>query len=154
MRSGELIVGKRVDYTLGRARAGSLRSVNDTECCIHRLFGGVIRFAAKSNRGDIHAFAPLHARTLAAMSVFDDIRDPGTTLGKVTYGLGALLLFALLALLAISGSIVYRALNPPRTEPVDIATLMGNPEAVPFQVAGKRLEGWLFPGLRGGFSAR
>lgn len=83
------------------------------------------------------------------MSAFDDIRDAGTSLGKVTYGLGALLLFTLLALLAISGSIVYRSLNPPRTEPVDIATLMGNPEAVPFQAAGKKLEGWLFPGLRG-----
>lgn len=85
------------------------------------------------------------------MDLFDDIRDPRTPIGKIAYGLAALLLFSLLALLAISGSITYRALSPLSVDSeLDPAGMIGNPEAVPFQVpGGSKHEGWLFPGLRG-----
>ena len=62
----------------------------------------------------------------------------------------ALAFFAVLAIAAIAGFLVYRIVKPQRSAPeISMASFPGRPEVVVFQVPelGKR-EGWFFPGLR------
>lgn len=61
----------------------------------------------------------------------------------------ALALFILLALVTISGYLVYQILLPPRSPAsVDITLLMGHPTAYKFDIPSEGTrEGWFFPGL-------
>jgi predicted alpha/beta-fold hydrolase len=62
----------------------------------------------------------------------------------------ALAFFAVLAISAIAGFLVYRIVKPQRSSSeISLASFPGHPEVVDFQVPelGKR-EGWFFPGLR------
>jgi len=63
---------------------------------------------------------------------------------------GAIGLFALLALLTVSGFLTYEVVSPPRSgADLNVANLLGNPSAVSYTVpGGGEREGWFFPGLR------
>lgn len=64
----------------------------------------------------------------------------------------ALAFFALLAISAIAGFLVYRIVKPQRSNSeISLSSFPGRPEIVDFQVPelGKR-EGWFFPGVRRG----
>lgn len=64
---------------------------------------------------------------------------------------GAILLFALLALLTVSVYLTYQVVSPPRTgTALTLENLLGNPSAVFYTVPGVgERQGWFFPGLRG-----
>lgn len=72
-------------------------------------------------------------------------------IAKLVSFIVALALFALVALSAISGFLVYQIVHPPRSSPsFDLSVMMGRPTTVSFPVEnGAMRDGWFFPGLRG-----
>jgi pimeloyl-ACP methyl ester carboxylesterase len=85
------------------------------------------------------------------MAVLAELRYPTTRIAKLISALLALLLFAFVALSAISGYLVYQALRPQRsTSSVNLDNMMGHPSTLSFQLPdGTSRDGWYFPGLRG-----
>jgi pimeloyl-ACP methyl ester carboxylesterase len=72
------------------------------------------------------------------------------SLMKLLSGLLAIFLFVVVALVTISGFLLYGILHPVRTPATfDLNVMMGHPVAVTFPVKGGQREGWFFPGLRG-----
>ncbi|MBI3405171.1 MAG: alpha/beta fold hydrolase [Acidobacteria bacterium] len=83
------------------------------------------------------------------MSVFEDILDTDTTLGKIAFGLVSLVLAWVLVTAVVGVLIFYRVIHPDirgaGLRPEDLA--MSKPEVVPFSPRGeKSRDGWFFPG--------
>jgi pimeloyl-ACP methyl ester carboxylesterase len=85
------------------------------------------------------------------MAFLSELRYPTTRLAKVFSALLALLLFAFVAISAVSGYLLYQALRPQRnSSSVNLDIMMGHPETLSFQLAdGSTRQGWYFPGERG-----
>src|SRR5690242_16710117 len=85
------------------------------------------------------------------MSILFELRYPTKWYTKVFTALVAVVFFAGLATLAISGFLVYRIVKPQRTSSeISLQSFPGRPEVVKFQVpGGSQHEGWFFPGLLG-----
>ena len=86
------------------------------------------------------------------MPVLSELRYSFTRFGKIFSVLLALVLFAFVSAVSISGFLLYQVLRPPRSAaPFDLSVMMGHPTTFPFRlVSGASREGWFFPGLRGG----
>lgn len=85
------------------------------------------------------------------MAVLAELRYPTTRLAKVFSGLLALILFAFVAISAVSGFLLYQMVRPARTPTsFDLTVMMGHPTAFSFPLSdGLTREGWFFPGQRG-----
>jgi pimeloyl-ACP methyl ester carboxylesterase len=85
------------------------------------------------------------------MAVLSELRYPTTRLAKVFSGVLAVILFIIVSLCVISGTLLYQILKPARTSATfDLNVMMGHPTSFSFSVpGGARREGWFFPGLRG-----
>jgi len=85
------------------------------------------------------------------MAVFSELRYPTTRLAKLFSALLALLMFAAVAIVSVSGFLLYQILRPARSPAAfDLSVMMGHPTTFSFPLAGGSMrEGWLFPGLRG-----
>ena len=83
------------------------------------------------------------------MSILFELRYPTKWYTKLFTALVAVVFFAGLATLAISGFLVYRIVKPQRTSSeISLQSFPGRPEVVQFQVpGGSRHEGWFFPGF-------
>jgi pimeloyl-ACP methyl ester carboxylesterase len=82
------------------------------------------------------------------MSFFSDLRDSGR-LSQVLSAGAVILVFAFLALLAISGLLLYNVIAPAsKGGSVRPEDLLGRPTAMTFSVPGGTAEGWFFPGFR------
>jgi predicted alpha/beta-fold hydrolase len=86
------------------------------------------------------------------MQILNELRYPSQWYTKLLMALLALAFFAVLAITAIAGFLVYRIVKPQRTSTeINMASFPGRPEVLDFEVpegVGKR-EGWFFPGFRG-----
>jgi pimeloyl-ACP methyl ester carboxylesterase len=85
------------------------------------------------------------------ISIVDELRYPRRWYTKLLIIILALLFFAGLATVAISGVLTYWIVKPQRTSSeINMASFPGRPDEVDFTVAalGER-KGWFFPGLRG-----
>ena len=85
------------------------------------------------------------------MGVLSDLRDPTTWGAKLIAGGLTLLVFLFLAVVAMSGFLLYRIVSPALTSSdLRAEDLPGNPSVVPFVASGGKIrEGWFFPGLKG-----
>src|SRR5271168_721424 len=85
------------------------------------------------------------------MSIIDELRYPRRWYTKLLTVVLALLFFAVLATLAISGVLTYWIVKPQRTSSeINMASFPGRPDEVEFTVEGMGVRrGWFFPGLRG-----
>ncbi len=85
------------------------------------------------------------------MAVFSELRYPTTRLAKLFSALLALLMFAGVAIVSVSGFLLYQILRPSRSPAAfDLSVMMGHPTTFSFPLTdGSTREGWLFPGLRG-----
>ena len=90
--------------------------------------------------------------TAALSRLFDEIRNPTTSRGRIIVVLLAALVFALLSLMVASGLFLSRALMPLKVaETTSTESFLGTAETVEFQTPDGRIHsGWFFPGLRGG----
>ncbi|MBI3484852.1 MAG: alpha/beta fold hydrolase [Acidobacteria bacterium] len=80
------------------------------------------------------------------MSFLTDLRDSGK-LSQVLMAAAALLAFALLALLLISGVLLYRVISPSAAGgELSPESLLGRPDVVSFSAPGGTTDGWFFPG--------
>ena len=85
------------------------------------------------------------------ISIVDELRYPRRWYTKLLIIILALLFFAGLATVAISGVLTYWIVKPQRTSSeINMASFPGRPDEVDFTVAGLgERKGWFFPGLRG-----
>jgi pimeloyl-ACP methyl ester carboxylesterase len=85
------------------------------------------------------------------ISIVDELRYPRRWYTKLLIIVLALLFFAGLATVAISGVLTYWIVKPQRTSSeINMASFPGRPDEVDFTVAGLgERRGWFFPGLRG-----
>ena len=85
------------------------------------------------------------------ISIVDELRYPRRWYTKLLIIILALLFFAGLATVAISGVLTYWIVKPQRTSSeINMASFPGRPDEVDFTVAGMGdRKGWFFPGLRG-----
>ena len=85
------------------------------------------------------------------MAVLSELRYPTTRLAKAFSAILALLLFAFVSIVAISGFLLYQTLRPARNSAkLNLDNMMGHPQTLSFQLAdGTTRDGWFFPGLRG-----
>jgi pimeloyl-ACP methyl ester carboxylesterase len=93
------------------------------------------------------------------MANLSQLRAPMRWYIKVLTAISALILFAVLATLAIAGFLVYRIVKPQRASTeINMESFPGRPDAVQFTVkdSGRSVvrdsgvrHGWFFPGLRG-----
>jgi uncharacterized protein len=87
-----------------------------------------------------------------SMSIFYELRYPTKWYFKLLTVVLALVFFAVLATVAISGVLMYWIVKPQRTSSeINMESFPGRPDEVDFTVAGGLGErkGWFFPGLRG-----
>lgn len=85
------------------------------------------------------------------MQILHELRYPTRWSTKILMALFALAFFAVLAITAIAGFLVYRIVKPQRTSTeINMASFPGRPEVLEFVVPGGKRDGWFFPGLRGG----
>jgi pimeloyl-ACP methyl ester carboxylesterase len=84
------------------------------------------------------------------MAVFSDLQYPTTSATRLIAGGLAVVLFLFLAVVGMSGFLLYRIVSPAGPESdLRIEELLGNPSDVLFPVPrGKNREGWFFPGLK------
>jgi predicted alpha/beta-fold hydrolase len=85
------------------------------------------------------------------MSIVDELHYPRRWYTKLVIVILALLFFAGLATLVISGVLTYWIVKPQRTSSeINMESFPGRPDEVDFPVAGiGERRGWFFPGLRG-----
>src|SRR5215470_18977439 len=85
------------------------------------------------------------------ISIVDELRYPRRWYTKLLIIILALLFFAGLATVAISGVLTYWIVKPQRTSSeINMESFPGRPDEVVFTVAGLgERRGWFFPGLRG-----
>lgn len=86
------------------------------------------------------------------MQIFSELRYPSRWYTKLLMLFLALAFFAVLAISAIAGFLVYRIVKPQRSNSeISLTSFPGRPEIMDFQVpeVGHR-EGWFFPGMRRG----
>lgn len=86
------------------------------------------------------------------MQILYELRYPSRWYTKLSMALFALAFFAVLAITAIAGFLVYRIVKPQRTSTeISMASFPGRPEVLDFEVPGPngKREGWFFPGFRG-----
>lgn len=85
------------------------------------------------------------------MAVLAELRYPTTPIAKVFSGLFALILFCFVAVVSVSGFLIYQMVRPTRTpNSFDLTVMMGHPMSLSFPLAdGTSREGWFFPGQRG-----
>jgi pimeloyl-ACP methyl ester carboxylesterase len=85
------------------------------------------------------------------MSIVDELHYPRRWYTKLLIVIFALLFFAGLATLVISGVLTYWIVKPQRTSSeINMESFPGRPDEVDFSVAGLgERRGWFFPGLRG-----
>jgi pimeloyl-ACP methyl ester carboxylesterase len=85
------------------------------------------------------------------MSIVDELRYPRRWYTKLLIIILALLFFAGLATVVISGVLTYWIVKPQRTSSeINMASFPGRPDEVDFAVEGLGdRRGWFFPGLRG-----
>ncbi len=84
------------------------------------------------------------------MGFISEIRHPTTWYTKLAIAILALAFFALLALVSVSGYLVYRMESPARSHSeIDLQNFPGHPETLNFTVKGEGpRDGWFFPGLK------
>jgi dienelactone hydrolase len=85
------------------------------------------------------------------MSIVDELHYPRRWYTKLVIVILALLFFAGMATLVISGVLTYWIVKPQRTSSeINMESFPGRPDEVDFSVAGLgERRGWFFPGLRG-----
>ncbi len=85
------------------------------------------------------------------MAIVDELRYPSRWYTKLLIIILALIFFAALATVVISGVLTYWIVKPQRTSSeINMASFPGRPDEVDFTVAGMgERRGWFFPGLRG-----
>jgi pimeloyl-ACP methyl ester carboxylesterase len=85
------------------------------------------------------------------MDFFSNLRLSRTRVNKIVTAALGLVIFAAMALVAVSGFLVYRVVAPAGSATtLRVGDLLGHPSAITFTVAGgDTREGWFFPGLRG-----
>ncbi|HKE09274.1 MAG TPA: alpha/beta fold hydrolase [Candidatus Acidoferrum sp.] len=85
------------------------------------------------------------------MSIVDELHYPRSWYTKLVIVILALVFFAGLATLVISGVLTYWIVKPQRTSSeINMESFPGRPDEVVFAVAGLgERRGWFFPGLRG-----
>jgi len=85
------------------------------------------------------------------MSIVDELHYPRSWYTKLVIVILALVFFAGLATLVISGVLTYWIVKPQRTSSeINMESFPGRPDEVVFTVAGLgERRGWFFPGLRG-----
>src|SRR5947199_10138617 len=86
------------------------------------------------------------------MQILYELRYPNRLSTKLAMALLALAFFAVLAITAIAGFLVYRIVKPQRTSTeISMASFPGRPEVLDFATPGAngKREGWFFPGFRG-----
>jgi len=85
------------------------------------------------------------------MSIVDELHYPRSWYTKLVIVILALLFFAGMATLVISGVLTYWIVKPQRTSSeINMESFPGRPDEVNFSVAGLGdRRGWFFPGLRG-----
>ncbi len=85
------------------------------------------------------------------MAIVDELRYPSRWYTKLLIIILALVFFAALATVVISGVLTYWIVKPQRTSSeINMASFPGRPDEVDFTVAGMgERRGWFFPGLRG-----
>src|SRR5271165_3327429 len=85
------------------------------------------------------------------MAIVDELRYPTRWYTKLLIIILALVFFAGLATVVISGVLTYWIVKPQRTSSeINMASFPGRPDEVDFTVAGLgSRRGWFFPGLRG-----
>jgi hypothetical protein len=87
------------------------------------------------------------------MSIVDELRYPTRWYMKLSVILLTLIVFLLLATVAIAGVLTYWIVKPQRTaSEISMASFPGRPDEVDFTVTGVKpgaRKGWFFPGLRG-----
>jgi len=84
------------------------------------------------------------------MAFISELRYPTKWYGKLITATLALLFFALLGAITISGFLVYRIISPAQSRSdINPRDFPGHPDILPFNVPGVgNREGWFFPGLR------
>ena len=84
------------------------------------------------------------------MAFISELRHPTTWYTQLAIAVLALVLFALLAVGAVSGYLVYRMESPARSHSeIDLQNFPGHPEKLIFTVSGEGpRDGWFFPGLK------
>ena len=84
------------------------------------------------------------------MGFTSELRHPTTWYTKLAIAILALTLFALLAVGAVSGYLVYRMISPARSHSeIDLQNFPGHPDKLNFTVSGEGpRDGWFFPGLK------
>jgi pimeloyl-ACP methyl ester carboxylesterase len=84
------------------------------------------------------------------MGFISELRHPTTWYTKLAIAFLALVIFALLAVGAVSGYLVYRMEMPARSHSdINLQNFPGHPEALNFTVKGEGpRDGWFFPGLK------
>jgi uncharacterized protein len=84
------------------------------------------------------------------MDFFSEFRSPTKWYTKIAIALLALIFFAILAVGAISGYLVYRTVLPARSHSdIDLQNFPGHPNKINFTVNGEGpRDAWFFPGLK------
>jgi pimeloyl-ACP methyl ester carboxylesterase len=84
------------------------------------------------------------------MDLLSQIRHPTKFYAKLVSALLALVFFFLLATATVAAFLLYRIVEPPRTQPtINTRDFPGHPEEVTFDLPGiGPRKGWFFPGLR------
>jgi pimeloyl-ACP methyl ester carboxylesterase len=85
------------------------------------------------------------------MAAFPESRNPTARIAKLSSGILAIVIFAVVSISTVSGFLLYQVLKPARNPaPFDLSVMMGHPTTFTFSPpSGAQREGWLFPGLRG-----
>jgi uncharacterized protein len=85
------------------------------------------------------------------MAILAELRYPTKWYSKLFTATLAVIFFGLLSTAVISGFLVYRLVEPPRSRPsIASSDFPGHPDTVNFEVPGiGSREGWFFPGFRG-----
>ena len=87
------------------------------------------------------------------MSILEELRYPRLWYTKLSAVILTLVVFVLLATVAIAGVLTYWIIKPQRTtSEINMASFPGRPDEVEFSVPGLKpgnRKGWFFPGLRG-----
>jgi hypothetical protein len=84
------------------------------------------------------------------MGFLSELRHPTMWYTKLAIAILALIFFALLAAVSVSGYLVYRMESPSRSHSdIDLQNFPGHPEKLNFTVKGEGArDGWFFPGLK------
>jgi pimeloyl-ACP methyl ester carboxylesterase len=108
------------------------------------------RHVPRPQRIDRLGGTSLQGHEFERMGFTSELRHPTTWYTQLAIAVLALVLFAVLAVGAVSGYLVYRMESPARSHSeIDLQNFPGHPEKLTFTVTGEGpRDGWFFPGLK------